>query len=73
LTGERLAGQVSGRGIDRTSTEQVASYVGVTRTKLAEFTAQLAEWIWALLSSALQSRGIRLDPQEPIPAPAREI
>jgi AcrR family transcriptional regulator len=40
---------------------------------LAEFTAQLAEWIWALLSSALQSRGIRLDPQEPISAPAQEI
>ena len=40
---------------------------------LAEFTAQLGEWIWALLSSALQSRGIHLDPQEPIPAPAQEI
>jgi AcrR family transcriptional regulator len=40
---------------------------------LAEFTAQLAEWIWALLSSTLQSRGIRLDPQEPITAPAQEI
>src|ERR1700744_6156854 len=40
---------------------------------LAEFTAQLAEWIWALLSSALQSRGIHLDPQEPISGPAQEI
>ena len=39
----------------------------------AEFTAQLAEWIWALLSSTLQSRGIRLEPQEPIPAPAQEV
>jgi hypothetical protein len=38
----------------------------------AEFTAQLAEWIWALLSNTLQSAGIRLDPQEPIPAPSQE-
>jgi AcrR family transcriptional regulator len=38
-----------------------------------EFTAQLAEWIWALLCSTLQSRGIRLDLQEPITAPAQEI
>ena len=39
---------------------------------LAEFTAQLAEWIWALLSNTLQSAGIRLDPQQPIPAPPQE-
>jgi AcrR family transcriptional regulator len=39
---------------------------------LAEFTAQLAEWIWALLSNTLQSAGIRLDPREPIAAPPRE-
>jgi hypothetical protein len=39
---------------------------------LAEFTVQLAEWIWALLSSTLQSSGIRLDPQEPITAPSQE-
>ena len=39
---------------------------------LAEFTVQLAKWIWALLSDTLQSAGIRLDPQEPIPAPTRE-
>jgi AcrR family transcriptional regulator len=39
---------------------------------LAEFTAQLAEWIWALLSNTLQSAGIRLDPRAPIAAPPRE-
>src|ERR1700759_5070547 len=39
------------------------------RPPLGEFTAQLAEWIWALLSNTLQSAGIRLDPQEPIAAP----
>jgi AcrR family transcriptional regulator len=39
---------------------------------LAEFAAQLAEWIWALLSNTLQSGGIRLDPQAPIAAPPRE-
>ena len=39
---------------------------------LAEFTGQLAEWIWALLSNTLQSAGIRLDPREPIAAPPRE-
>ena len=39
---------------------------------LAEFTAQLAEWIWALLSNTLQSAGIRLDPRAPIAAPPGE-
>src|ERR1700761_2172041 len=39
---------------------------------LAEFTAQLAEWVWALLSNTLQSSGIHLDPQEPIAAPSQE-
>jgi AcrR family transcriptional regulator len=33
---------------------------------LAQFTAQLAEWIWALLNNTLQSRGIHLDPYQPI-------
>jgi AcrR family transcriptional regulator len=33
---------------------------------LGEFKAQLAEWIWALLSNTLQSRGIHLDPYQPI-------
>lgn len=36
---------------------------------VAEFTAQLAEWIWALLNSTLQAGGIRLDPRQPIAAP----
>jgi AcrR family transcriptional regulator len=35
---------------------------------LPEFTAQLAEWIWALLSNTLQSGGIHLDPHQPIAA-----
>jgi AcrR family transcriptional regulator len=35
---------------------------------LAEFTAQLAEWIWALLNSALHAAGIHLDPRQPIAA-----
>lgn len=39
---------------------------------LAEFTAQLAEWIWALLSNTLQSGGIRLDPHQPIAAPPQK-
>ena len=39
---------------------------------LAEFTAQLAEWIWALLSNTLESSGIHLDPQEPITVPSQE-
>jgi AcrR family transcriptional regulator len=38
------------------------------RPPLAEFTAQLAEWIWALLSSTLQSGGISLDPRQPMSA-----
>jgi AcrR family transcriptional regulator len=32
-----------------------------------EFTAQLAEWIWALLNNTLQSGGIRIDPRQPMP------
>jgi AcrR family transcriptional regulator len=39
---------------------------------LAEFTTQLAEWIWVLLSNTLQSAGIHLDPHEPIAAPSQE-
>ena len=39
---------------------------------LAEFTAQLAEWIWALLSNTLQSGGIRLDPHQPIATPPQK-
>ncbi len=33
---------------------------------LPEFTAQLAEWMWALWDSTLQSGGIHLDPHQPI-------
>jgi AcrR family transcriptional regulator len=36
---------------------------------MEEFTAQLAEWIWLLLSSTLQAGGIHLDPHQPIAAP----
>ena len=39
---------------------------------LAEFTAQVAQWIWALVSNTLQSSGIQLDPQEPITVPSQE-
>jgi AcrR family transcriptional regulator len=39
------------------------------RQPVAEFTAQLARWIWALLDSALQSGGIDLDPHQPIARP----
>ena len=38
---------------------------------IEEFTAQLAEWSWLLLSSALQAGGIHLDPHEPWPAPSQ--
>ncbi len=36
---------------------------------LAEFAAQLAEWMWVLVSNTLQSGGIDLDPHQPIAAP----
>jgi AcrR family transcriptional regulator len=36
---------------------------------LEEFTAQLAEWIWLLLSNTFQSGGIHLDPHQPLAAP----
>jgi AcrR family transcriptional regulator len=42
------------------------------RLPLAEFTAQVAEWIWALLGNALQSAGIRLDPHQPLAGSAAD-
>lgn len=38
---------------------------------LGEFTAQVAEWSWLLLSSALQAGGIHLDPHQPWPTPSQ--
>ncbi|MCV7259314.1 TetR/AcrR family transcriptional regulator [Mycobacterium shimoidei] len=38
---------------------------------LAEFAAQIAEWMWALLDKTLQSGGIHLDPHQPIAAPSQ--
>jgi AcrR family transcriptional regulator len=38
---------------------------------IEEFTAQLAEWSWLLLSNTLQSGGVRLDPHQPLPAPSQ--
>lgn len=35
-------------------------------TPLAEFTALLSEWMWALWNSALQSGGVHLDPHQPL-------
>jgi AcrR family transcriptional regulator len=33
---------------------------------LAEFTAQLAEWMWSLWDSTLRAGGIQVDPRQPI-------
>lgn len=38
----------------------------------AQFTALLAEWIWALLSNTLQSGRIPLDPHQPISAQSQK-
>jgi AcrR family transcriptional regulator len=51
--------------VESATTHWLNSAAPLSRT---EFTAQLAEWIWALLSNTLESAGIRLDPHQPIPA-----